>query len=395
MRSGVTPSPCLRVSPSPCFRAGGTNDERGVASSSGDATLAVIIVSFNVRELLRRALAATFASLERSPELDAQVWVVDNFSADGSAGMVAAEFPQARLLASTRNLGFAGGNNLALRALGFDDVEDPVSSPTGKEVPFPRAGEAETGFGAEMAGRPDYVLLLNPDAEPVGNAVGEMAGFLQAHPAVGGAGAQLRYADGRFQHGAFRFPGLWQLWFDFFPPRPRRLLDSRLNGRYPRKLYDAGSPFPVDFALGAALMVRRDAIQAAGLLDEDYFMYAEEVDWCWRIRKAGWPFYCVPAAEVIHYGGASARQFRSSSFLNLWRSRYRLYERFYGSVRYWLAARIVCLGMWAEARRARMAAARGEIGAEELAERVATASEVRRLFAQRHHSAAKSFREAA
>ena len=94
----------------------------------------------------------------------------------------------------------------------------------------------------------------------------------------------------------FGSPDLWQLWFDFFPPRPRRLLDSRLNGRYPRAVYDAGRPFPIDFALGAALMVRREAIEAAGLLDEGYFMYAEEVDWCWRIQRAGWPFYCVPAA---------------------------------------------------------------------------------------------------
>ena len=137
-----------------------------------------------------------------------------------------------------------------------------------------------------------------------------MAHFLLAHPEVGGVGAQLRYPDGRFQHGAFRFPGLLQLWFDLFPPRPRRLLDSRLNGRYPRAVYEGGRPFPIDFALGAALMVRGAAIAAAGLLDEGYFMYAEEVDWCWRIRRAGWPFYCVPSAVVIHHGGASTRQFQ-------------------------------------------------------------------------------------
>ena len=180
---------------------------------------------------------------------------------------------------------------------------------------------------------------------------------------VGGVGAQLRYPDGRFQHGAFRFPGLFQLWFDLFPPRPRRLLDSRLNGRYPRAAYEGGRPFPIDFALGAALMVRGAAIAAAGLLDEGYFMYAEEVDWCWRMRRAGWPFYCVPSAVVIHHGGASTRQFRSQSFVNLWRSRRRLYDRFYGPVRRWLAGGIVRLGMRAEVRRVRAAAARGEITA--------------------------------
>ncbi|MGC8781932.1 MAG: glycosyltransferase family 2 protein, partial [Anaerolineae bacterium] len=211
---------------------------------------------------------------------------------------------------------------------------------------------------------------------------GQMARFLAEHPAVGGVGAQLQYPDGRFQHGAFRFPDLWQLWFDFFPPRPRRLLDSRLNGRYGRALYAAGRPFPIDFALGAALMVRREAIEAAGLLDEGYFMYAEEVDWCWRIRRAGWPFYCVPTARVIHHGGASTQQFRSQSFLNLWRSRKRLYDRFYPRAQRRLAAAIVRLGMWAEARRARAAAARGEIAAAERDARLAAARAVHEMFAR-------------
>ena len=90
-------------------------------------------------------------------------------------------------------------------------------------------------------------------------------------------------------------------------------------------------------------------------------MYAEEVDWCWRMRRAGWPFYCVPSAVVIHHGGASTRQFRSQSFVNLWRSRRRLYDRFYGPVRRWLAGRIVRLGMGAEVRRVQAAPRRGEI----------------------------------
>ena len=328
------------------------------------ASLSIIVVSYNVRDLLRACLRATYASLALSPELDAMVWVVDNASADGSAAMVAAEFPQTRLVASQENLGFAGGNNLALRAVGFGDVERGAGSEE-RALPKPR---------------PDFVLLLNPDAEPVEDAIGQMARFLLARPEVGGAGAQLRYPDGRFQHGAFRFPGLFQLWFDLFPPRPRRLLDSRLNGRYPRAVYERGRPFPIDFALGAALMVRGAAIAAAGLLDEGYFMYAEEVDWCWRIRRAGWPFHCVPSAVVIHHGGASTRQFRSQSFINLWRSRRRLYDRFYGPVRRWLAERMVRLGMRAETRRARAAAAGGVITAVELAERETAVQTVDQMF---------------
>lgn len=319
-------------------------------------TLAIIVVSYKVRELLRACLAASYASLACSPELDATVWVVDNASGDGSAELVAAEFPQAALIARQDNLGFAGGNNLALTALGFGGGEGP---------------------------RPELVLLLNPDAEPLDDAIGQMASYLLANPRAGGAGAQLQYPNGGFQHGAFAFPGLLQLWFDLFPPRPRRLLDTRLNGRYSRSLYEAGQPFPIDFALGASLMVRREAVEAAGLLDDNYFMFAEEVDWCWRIQRAGWPFYCVPRARVIHHGGASTRQFRSQSMFNLWRSRRRLYGRFYGPAQQWLAAAIVQLGMAAERRRAQAAARRGEISAAELAERTEAAAAVSEMFSRK------------
>ncbi len=350
-----------------------------------------MVVSYNVRELLRACLNATFASLAVSG-LSSSVFVVDNASSDGSAEMVAAEFPQVRLVASPTNLGFAGGNNLALRMLGFGGAGEQGSGGAGERGSGGAGERGSRGAGeqgsTQHAARsthhaprnPQSVLLLNPDAEPVGDAIGQMARFLAEHPQVGGVGAQLRYPDGCFQHGAFCFPGLLQLWFDLFPPRPRRLLDSRLNGRYARALFESGRPFPIDFALGAALMVRGEAIAAAGLLDEGYFMYAEEVDWCWRIQRAGWPFYCVPSAVVIHHGGASTRQFRSQSFVNLWRSRLRLYGRFYGPIRRWLAGRLVRLGLWAERRRVQASAARGEIGAGELAARIAAVREVEALL---------------
>jgi hypothetical protein len=313
---------------------------------AGASTLAVVVVSYNVRDLLAACLSATLASLGLSPELDASVMVVDNASRDGSAEMVARQFPQVRLIASQENLGFTRGNNLILRELGFGTADAP-----------------------------DFALLLNPDAEPVGDAIGTMARFLRERRDAGAAGAQLQFPDGSFQHGAFAFPGLLQLWFDLFPPRPRRLLDTRLNGRYPRSLYEAGKPFPVDFALGAALMVRREAMESAGLLDEGYFMYAEEVDWCWRMRRAGWPCFCVPAAQVIHHGGASSSQFRSESMRNLWRSRQRLYGRFYGPVKRRVAAAMVRVGMAAERRRAQAVTS-----AAERDERIAAANAVAAMF---------------
>jgi N-acetylglucosaminyl-diphospho-decaprenol L-rhamnosyltransferase len=338
--------------------------------------LAIVIVSHNTRELLAACLRSVVDSLSLSPEIEAGVWVVDNASADGSAAMVADQFRHVQLLASSENLGFARANNVALSGLGW----------------AARASEGEAGRLSPPAGTappstartpPDVVLLLNPDTEIVGDAIGHMVRYLTGHPDVGAVGAQLAYPDGSFQHGAFAFPGLLQLWFDFFPPRPRRLLDTRLNGRYPRRAYARGEPFPVGFALGAALMVRREAVAAVGLLDEGYFMYAEEVDWCWRMRRAGWLCMCVPVARIMHHAGASARQFREASTLSLWQSRKRLYERFYGPAKRWLAYRLVRMGMWAETRRARQAARRGLIGADERDCRAATYQQIARLYAER------------
>jgi GT2 family glycosyltransferase len=166
---------------------------------------------------------------------------------------------------------------------------------------------------------------------------------------VGLVGPRLIYGDGSFQHSAFGFPGLWQLIIELLPV-PGRLVESRLNGRYPRKWYEQGQPFEIGHPLGAALCARREAIQQAGLLDERYHMYVEEVDWCRRIVDAGWQAYCVPAAVVTHLGGQSTSQVKISSFLNLWTSRYRFYRKFYSPLKVWTARQIVRLGMQRKAR---------------------------------------------
>ena len=198
------------------------------------------------------------------------------------------------------------------------------------------------------------------------------------HPPAGGCGARLAYPDGSFQHGAFRFPGLAQIGLDLFPPPGRLnrpLLDSRLNGRYSKGLYETGMPFAVDFVLGATLMVRSRAVDQVGLLDEGYFMYCEEMDWQRRLRGTGWPMYCVPQARVAHYGGASTGQVRGPMLVALWRSRWRYFRRYHGRLFNRLAGGLVRLGMLAEARRARAA------GPADLDQRLAAYREIGRLAA--------------
>ncbi len=309
--------------------------------------LVTVTVSYNTRDLLGECLDTLFAGLERSG-VSAQVWVVDNGSTDGSADMVRQRFPDVHLIAQDENLGFAAANNLALRRVALE----------GKAAPR-------------------HILFLNPDTRVVGDALGALVRFLDGTPQAGVAGARLVYDDGRFQHSAFAFPGLVQIFLDFFPLH--RLLDSRLNGRYPRSLYEAGVPFAVDHPLGAAFLVRREVWAQVGGFDERFFMYCEEIDLCRRIKGAGWGIYCVPRAEIVHLAGQSTRQFRDPMFVALWRSRFLMYDKHEGPLFRWLARRIVRLGLAAEARRARAAFKRGDISAPELEGCLAAYREVARL----------------
>jgi GT2 family glycosyltransferase len=288
--------------------------------------LAVLIVTWNVRDLVLAALAALLDDLASSG-LAASVHVVDCASADDTADAIAVRFPEVDLVASPDNLGFAGGNNLLLRRIGF-------GSPVCDGEALPRA-----------------VYLLNPDTATQPGATRALFDALMARPMRGIAGARLAYGDGSFQHGAFTFPGLRQLWTEFFPT-PGRWVEGRFNGRYPRALYDAGQPFTVDCVLGAAMMVRREAICAAGLFDPAYFMYCEEIDWAWRMHRAGYEAVCVPAARVIHFVGQSAGQVRPRSVINLWTSRLYLYAKHYPQWKLKVARRIVAAGMRRRAARA-------------------------------------------
>jgi hypothetical protein len=310
--------------------------------------LVIITVSYNTQALLADCLQSVLAGLEGSG-LSGEVWVVDNASTDGSADMVRRRFPAVRLVAHPENLGFAAGNNLALQTMGF----------------------ASTA-------KPRHVLFLNPDTRLLGDALGLMVRFLDLSPAAGVAGARLIHEDGSFQHSAFAFPGLAQILFDFFPLH-HRLLDSRLNGRYPRRMYDAGRSFPVDHPLGAAMMVRGETLAQVGGFDERFFMYCEEIDLCRRIKALGWAIYCLPEAEIVHLVAQSTRQFRDQMFVALWRSRFLMFEKHEGPAFRWAARRLVHLGLSAAARRARVAHRRGEIDAASLQARLAAYRQVAAL----------------
>lgn len=279
--------------------------------------LAVVIVTWNVRDLICQALDTILADLS-STSLSWRLLVVDSASSDDTADLVATNYPQIELTASKENLGFGRSNNLALRQLGFGD-------------------EAATEL-------PKAVFLLNPDTITVKGATGALYEVLFSAPDIGLVGAHLSYEDGSFQHSAFQFPGLRQIWSEFFPI-PGRWREGEFNGRYPRHLYSGNQPFPVDFTLGATMMLRREVVQQTGMFDEGFFMYCEEIDWAWRMHRAGWRVMCVPTARIVHLSGKSTGQVRPRAFKYLWESRLRLFEKYYPPWKLWIARRLVRNGV--------------------------------------------------
>lgn len=251
----------------------------------------VAIVSYNTCGLLRACLQ----SLRRCA-LPLAVAVVDNGSRDESLEMVRTEFPDVLLIDPGENLGFAKGTNLGMQRL------------------------------IEVYPAMQYMLMLNPDTVVHDGAIEALVSFLLAHPRVAVVSPQLRNPDGTLQRAAFRFPTPLMTFFDLFPPgdiSPGRFYDSWWHGRYPQEV-KGDAPFAIDHPLGACMLTRVDVLNRIGMLDESYFMYVEEVDWCRRVRAAGWAIWQEPAAVVTHVGGASSQQFKAAMLTALWQSR-RLY----------------------------------------------------------------------
>lgn len=312
--------------------------------------LGIVIVSWNVRDLLAACLDSVYVDLAASG-LGARVCVVDNGSQDGTANFLRAQFPNTQLI-EAENRGMGAGNNLGLKSL----------NPT-----------------------PFAFLVLNPDTILRPGAMRTLIDFLRANPKAGVAAPKLVNADGTLQHSGFRFPGVVQAALDLFPPPARlwRLIDSPLNGRYPTNLYTAASPFRVDFALGAALAVRAEAVPNGELFDESFFMYCEEIDAQWRLRAKGWETWLVPGAEVVHLGGRSSSQVASRSFVNLWTSRRKLYRRYHGPLVNALMAALVQAGMRQRIRANHRASQTGQLNPDRRAELNAMLNEVIGVWSRR------------
>jgi GT2 family glycosyltransferase len=316
--------------------------------------LGIVLVNWNVRDLLAGCLDSVYLDLAQSSgQLSAVVCVVDNASTDGSADMLRRHFPRT-LLIEAENRGMGAGNNLGLRVL-----------------------------QAQVA--PFAFLVLNPDTVVRPGALRLLVEFLRRTPRAGVAAPKLANADGSLQHAGFRFPGLTQAVLDLFPPHGRlgALLNSPLNGRYPAAAYARGQPFQVDHTLGAAFAVRAATLAECGLFDETFHMYCEEIDWQWRMAQAGWERWIVPAAEVVHYGGQSTRQAAADSLLKLWTSRRRLYQRYQSPAINGLLSPLVQLSMRRQIRGNHRLSQRGQMAADERAAQNQALAEIIQVWRRR------------
>jgi GT2 family glycosyltransferase len=262
--------------------------------------LSLVVVNWNARNLLRRCLTSAFAHTGR---LACDVIAVDNASTDGSAEMVAAEFPKARLVRTECNLGYGAASNLGMRV---------------------------------AAGR--YILVANADVEFVNDDLGEMARFLDEHPKVAAVGPKLLNPDGSLQPSCFSrldAPTVLGIAAGFHNIMPYRwLLRHDPDGPVRRffRVPDYDRVLYPEWFRAAVVMLRRDAVEAIGGYDEGFYMYCEEIDLFRRLRAGGWEVAYCPAAEVIHFGEGSSRRAARAMAVEYWKSLLRLSRKFPGSM---------------------------------------------------------------
>jgi GT2 family glycosyltransferase len=255
--------------------------------------LAIIIVSWNTREILRHCLQSVFASQTTKKF---KVWVVDNGSSDGTGQMIKEFFSQIQIISNDDNVGFAHANNQAI-----------------------------------MDSSGDYVMLLNPDTVVEKDVIETLVNFLEKYPDIGAVGPRLLNPDGTLQESAYPEPTLAREFWRLF-----HLDRFYYYAAYPMDEWSVIDAREVDVLMGACLLVRRKTLDQVGLLDDNFFVYSEEVDLCTRIREYGWRISWVPTAVVIHLGGQSTKQIQQEMFLQLYQGKIQYFRKHHTLLEVWL-----------------------------------------------------------
>ena len=249
--------------------------------------LSIVIVNWNTKKLLLDCLTSIFETVNN---ISTEIWLVDNASVDGSVEAVEEMYPSVNIIQNSKNMGFAVANNQAF---------------------------------SKMRGR--YALLLNTDTVLTEGAVEEIYRFMESHPNVGMACGQLLNSDGSRQNSFANFPCPASLVFG------ESLLQSLFPKKYPGKRRVHSKPMEVDSCIGACLMVRAQAMETVGRLDESFFFFLEETDWAFRMKQAGWKVCIVPSARIFHLQGQSVGHDIRSRIL-FYRSRYFYFKKWHREI---------------------------------------------------------------
>jgi GT2 family glycosyltransferase len=252
-------------------------------------TLSIIIVNYNTEEMLKGCLESIYAGSNGTP-LD--VWVVDNNSRDHSVAMVKSLFPRVRMIENQSNIGFSKANNMVV-----------------------------------SQSRSDYLLLLNPDTLILGNAIERMVKFMREHPEVGIAGCKVLNRDGTLQLACRRSIPTPEVAFYRLTGLSRLFPKSRVLAKYNMTYESPDQTHEVDAVSGAFLMIRREVVETIGPLDERFFMYGEELDWCLRTKRAGWAVMYHPGAQIIHYKGESTKYNSRKAAIEFYRAMYLFHKK--------------------------------------------------------------------
>ena len=281
--------------------------------------LAIIILNYNTRDDLRNCLDSLRAAQEG---VDVQVVVVDNQSSDGSVAMVREEHAWIdRLIVSERNGGYAYGNNLGFRYLGFES-DMPATD------------------------LPRYTLLLNPDTLVPPTALREMVAFMDAHPDIGVAGPKLVRADGSLDRACRRsFPSV-AVSFYHLSGLGKLFPRSERFARYNLTFLDEDQPADIDAVVGAFMLMRSTALAQAGLLDETFFMYGEDIDLCYRIKTHGWRVVYNPAVTVTHLKGQASRKASRKAIVSFYQAMKIFHDKHYRAQTFFLINWLIDGGIW-------------------------------------------------
>jgi len=256
-------------------------------------TLSIVIVSYNTEKLLKSCLESVYAGSNGTP-LD--IWVVDNNSRDHSVATVKSLFPRVKVIENPSNVGFSRANNMVV-----------------------------------SQSRSDYILLLNPDTVIIGDAIERVVKFMRGHPEVGIAGCKVLNRDGTLQLACRRSIPTPQVAFYRLTGLSKLFPRSRLVAKYNMTYENPDQTHEVDAVSGAFLMIRRKVVEQIGLLDERFFMYGEELDWCLRAKRAGWAVVYYPGAEIVHYKGESTKYNSRKAAVEFYRAMYLFHKKHFAA----------------------------------------------------------------